>query len=447
MINLLKADLFRLRKSKTFKNSMIVMGILVIAYFVVCSMSEDFISINITFRNDRMYGFYIGRIKDNINYINIFRSSLGFVIFTCLSMIFLVTDSVISRYSNGVLKNMVSYGHNKCKVYLSSLISNYIGVCIIGISYIVFSMIGAIFLFSPEKMISKNELNIILVVTLVVLIILAAMVSLYTLISVILKSKVVISTAAALFMTFGTGALFDVISKAVQNKMPIYMLIDICGQPEISSISHDLRTPLTFIQGYLQMLRKDNLSEEKRKRYIEIADKRSKDLQELLNQFFMLSVVEDPKYKGKLETIDLKEVLVETLTSFYEEFTDKGIEPDIEICSDAINIVGDYIGSKRVLENLMINIARHSKGNVKITLVKYKEKAELRIIDKIQDKDEIDADNLFNKFYKADKARKVNSTGLVLSIVKELMGKMNGNVEADIVHNSLGITRRWELSC
>lgn len=214
----------------------------------------------------------------------------------------------------------------------------------------------------------------------------------------------------------------------------------------ISSISHDLRTPLTSIQGYLQMLRKDNLSEEKGKRYIEIADKRSKDLQELLNQFFMLSVVEDPKYKGKLETIDLKEVLVETLTSFYEEFTDKGIEPDIEICSEAINIVGDYIGSKRVLENLMINIARHSKGNVKITLVKYKEKAELRIIDKIQDKDEIDADNLFNKFYKADKARKVNSTGLGLSIVKELMGKMNGNVEADIVHNSLCITCRWELS-
>lgn len=236
MINLLKADLFRLRKSKTFKNSMVVMVILVIAYFIVCSMSEDFISINITFRNDRMYGFCIGRIKDNINYLNIFRSSLGFVIFTCLTMIFLVTDSVISRYSNGVLKNTVSYGHNKCKVYLSSLISSYIGVCIIGIFYIVFSMVGAVLLFQPSKIISKEELYVIFMVTLVVLIILAAMVSLYTLFSVIIKSKVIIATSAALFMTFVTGALFDVISKAVQNKIPIYMLIDICGQPEISPL-------------------------------------------------------------------------------------------------------------------------------------------------------------------------------------------------------------------
>lgn len=64
----------------------------------------------------------------------------------------------------------------------------------------------------------------------------------------------------------------------------------------------------------------------------------------------------------------------------------------------------------------------------------------------LQDEGQIDADNLFDKFYKADKARKVNSTGLGLSIVKELMGKMNGTVEADIVNNSLHIMCRWELS-
>lgn len=236
MINLLKADLFRLRKSKTFKNSMIVMVILVVAYFIVCSMSEDFISINRTFRNDRMYGFCIGNISENISYLNIFRSSLGFVIFTCLNMVFLVTDSVISRYSNGVLKNTVSYGHNKCKVYLSSLISNYIGISIIAILYIVLSMFGGILLFTPSKMISANELKVIFTVTLVVIVILAAMVSIYTLLSVIIKSKVIIATASALFMTFISATLFDVIGKATQNKIPIYMLYDICGQPEISPL-------------------------------------------------------------------------------------------------------------------------------------------------------------------------------------------------------------------
>lgn len=236
MINLLKSDLFRLRKSKTFRNSMIVMSVLVIAYFLVCSTSKNFISINITFRNDRMYGFGIGRISDNVSYLNIFRSSLGFTIFACLTMIFLVTDSVISRYSNGILKNTISYGHNKYKVYLSSLVSNYIGASIVTISYILFSMIIAVCLFKPNVMISKNELYVIFIVTLVVLMILASMVSLYTLISVIIKSKVVIATAGALFMVFGSGALFDVISKSTQNKIPIYMLIDICGQPEISPL-------------------------------------------------------------------------------------------------------------------------------------------------------------------------------------------------------------------
>lgn len=213
----------------------------------------------------------------------------------------------------------------------------------------------------------------------------------------------------------------------------------------ISSISHDLRTPLTSIQGYLQMLRKDNLSEEKRKKYIEIADKRSKDLQELLNQFFMLSVVEDRKYEVKLESIDLKETLVEILSSFYEEFTHKGIEPKMEICNDELNILGDYVGVKRVIENLMINIARHSKDAVKITLLKKNGTAELTIIDTLKAEAQIEVDNLFEKFYKADRARKVNSTGLGLSIVKELMIKMNGNVEADIVNNNLCIICRWQL--
>lgn len=247
MINLLKSDLFRLRKSKTFRNSMIVMGILIIAYFIVCCMSENFISINITFRNDRMYGFCIGRLQENASYLEMFRSSLGFVIFSCLTVIFLVTDSIISRYSNGVLKNTISYGHNKYKVYLSSLVSNCIGVSIVTILYILLAMFVSVCLFTPDKMVSKNELYTMIIVSLAVLVILWSMVSIYALLSIIIKSKVVIATGAALFMTFISAALFDVIGKATQNKIPIYMLYDICGQPEVSPLLKTLVINSTII--------------------------------------------------------------------------------------------------------------------------------------------------------------------------------------------------------
>lgn len=214
----------------------------------------------------------------------------------------------------------------------------------------------------------------------------------------------------------------------------------------ISSISHDLRTPLTSIRGYLQMLKKSNISEEKKQKYLDILDQRSKDLQELINQFFMLSVVEDNQYKVKLERIDLKEVFIEILTSFYDEFTSKHIEPKIEICNEDINILGDYIGVKRVIENLMINISKHSTNEVNITLFKINNKVELTILDTLDDKENLEVDNLFNKFYKSHKSRSVNSTGLGLSIVKELMVKMNGDISAYIKDNKLYIKCIWNFN-
>lgn len=213
----------------------------------------------------------------------------------------------------------------------------------------------------------------------------------------------------------------------------------------ISSISHDLRTPLTSITGYLQMLRKTDISDEKRKKYLDIASNRAKDLQDLINQFFMLTVIEDNKYNINLESIDLKEVFVEILTSFYDEFTSKNIEPKIELCDNEISVLGDYASIKRVIENLMINISKHSKGDVKVAINVSDNFAELTVIDYIYNSNEIQAENLFNRFYKADKARKVNSTGLGLSIVKELMIKMKGNAEAEIQDNKLYIKCIWKL--
>lgn len=231
MINLLKADLFRLRKSKTFKISMLIMLVLVFGFVFLYLDAEGFLNINATYRDGRMYGFSIGNIKDNREYINYFRSSLGFMIFICLTMLFIVTDFVISKYSKGILKNVVSYGHSKYKVYISNLISIYTGISVIAILYVTLSMIITTILFPIGSGISKGEIIIILKVMLTVLIILAAMVSFYTLICTIIRSKAVVTTVGALFMTLVSAMLFDVISIPMKNNIPIYMLTDICGQP------------------------------------------------------------------------------------------------------------------------------------------------------------------------------------------------------------------------
>lgn len=210
----------------------------------------------------------------------------------------------------------------------------------------------------------------------------------------------------------------------------------------IAGISHDLRTPLTSIKGYLQMLKNPRLTEEKKEIYIDRADKRAKDLQILLDEFFMLSVIDSKDYTIKLESVNLKEILIEILASFYDEFSSKNINPDIEICNEAINVLGDSFSIKRVIENLMINISKHSKGNIKINLIKDNKVAELTVIDLAENISEEKCARLFDRFYNDDKSK---GTGLGLAIVKELMIKMNGSVSAEIKLNKLYITCTWNL--
>ncbi|WP_242824239.1 sensor histidine kinase [[Clostridium] dakarense] len=128
----------------------------------------------------------------------------------------------------------------------------------------------------------------------------------------------------------------------------------------IANISHDLRTPLTSILGYVQMMKNENIDKNKKKEYVDIIENRARDLQNLLNDFFNLSLLESSDYKLNLEYINLNNILCDELAGFYEYFVSKGINPNIDIPDKDIMIIGDISATKRVLENLMINIAKHS---------------------------------------------------------------------------------------
>lgn len=212
----------------------------------------------------------------------------------------------------------------------------------------------------------------------------------------------------------------------------------------IANISHDLRTPLTSIIGYVQMIKIKADNNIKNTEYLNKIESKARDLENMLEDFFSLSVLDSVDYSLNLEYLDISEILCDTLVEFYESLAKRGIEPDIKI-----NQVGKIIGERksimRIIENLMSNILKYSSENVCIELFQSNNMVSLVVINSVEEDKEIDVRRIFDKFHKcSDKSRTTKSTGLGLFIVKTLMEKMNGSVSARYIDNNLYIICQWE---
>ena len=215
----------------------------------------------------------------------------------------------------------------------------------------------------------------------------------------------------------------------------------------VANISHDLRTPLTSIKGYLQMIESSNVTEEKRHEYLKIAIERSKHLEHLINDFFELSAIESPDYILNKEQINLTPLINEAVLSFYSSFTDGHIEPAIDIEDGRVFIESDRDAVWRVIENLLSNAIRYSDGEVFIGLKKYGDDAHISIENSTRlTAKEMDLELFFDRFYIADQSRTHQSTGLGLSIVKSLMEKMDGKIKASYEKEKLTLTCIWRLA-
>lgn len=214
----------------------------------------------------------------------------------------------------------------------------------------------------------------------------------------------------------------------------------------IANISHDLRTPLTSILGYIQLIEKPEVTDEERKEYLAIAKDRAKRLQILLNDFFELSVIESVDHSLKLEKLGLNSIVEEIAINLYDQFNEQQIVPSIKIPQEQMNIIGDESAIKRVIENLVINAIRYSDGNVSITLERNNTKINLTISNDVKDITEKDVELFFNRFYTADQTRSGKGTGLGLSIAKALMDKMNGKLSAELKDSWLYVKCSWILT-
>lgn len=202
----------------------------------------------------------------------------------------------------------------------------------------------------------------------------------------------------------------------------------------ITNLSHDIRTPLTSMDGYFQLLIQSN-SEEERKHYLSVIQSRIESLKDMLEELFTYTKLQNENYELTLAPVDFGKCVFDTVFSFYDEFQRKGIKPQIDFCEGHLPIIGNHEAIRRSLQNIVKNALEHGEEKILFQLQQYNTEAVFRCTNDIKSSDAIDIDRVFSRFYKADSARSNTSTGLGLSIAKGLIDKMGGTISAELEAN------------
>lgn len=199
----------------------------------------------------------------------------------------------------------------------------------------------------------------------------------------------------------------------------------------LTNISHDIRTPLTSLTGYFQLLNESE-SKKERDRYIKIINNRIDSLKNLLENNFVYLKIQEDSYKTDTRRLDLSQLVQDNLLSYYEDFKNKNIEPKIEIPNTPVFIMANSEAMNRIIHNLITNSLIHGDDSVWLSVLEENELVHLIFENGIVNTDRIELDYIFDRFYKNDRARTIHSTGLGLTIVKDLVESMNGQIEVKI---------------
>ncbi|WP_031368196.1 sensor histidine kinase [Clostridium botulinum] len=209
----------------------------------------------------------------------------------------------------------------------------------------------------------------------------------------------------------------------------------------IANMSHDLRTPLTSIIGYLKLLENDEID---KKEALDILKNKTNKLNILINDFFELASIESEDYELDMIKVNLTNIVRDEILSLYEAFQDKGLKPKINILDKPIFIMSDKDSLERIIDNLLSNTLKYAEKDIEINLEESNDKVILKISNICTSIDEKDVLYMFDRFYMADKVRKGQRTGLGLSIVKSLMEKMDGIITSKFEQNRVSIICEWK---
>lgn len=201
----------------------------------------------------------------------------------------------------------------------------------------------------------------------------------------------------------------------------------------IANISHDLRTPLTAIKGYQQLIRSENLSE-KQEEKLTIAEKHTDELGSLIDHFFEYSYALNAERNLKYEKVEISQLVAECLAGDVSLFENRNLKIKFETDSFAYAYI-DREAGMRIVQNLVKNAAQYSAGDVTVRI--YVSDVITLIFSNAVNY-YVDAEHIFNRFYTGDEMR-ARSGGLGLSIVKLLTEQMGGEAYADLDGNILSV--------
>ena len=199
------------------------------------------------------------------------------------------------------------------------------------------------------------------------------------------------------------------------------------------NIAHDIRTPLTVIKGYVDLLEKEELSEEGRK-YLEIIKGRVDYMKEMIDELF-LSLSMKSRGVLNLSNIDAKSILEEALVSYYNEFKKKGMSPSLMTPNEKVIIKADSKALYRVYSNIISNALKYGEGEFKVEM---DEKGNTIFSNLAPNMDSVEANRLLDRYYTISDAKA--SSGIGLSISKEILQEMGGELKVKLENQRLYIS-------
>ena len=210
----------------------------------------------------------------------------------------------------------------------------------------------------------------------------------------------------------------------------------------ITNVTHDLRTPLTAICGYLDLLKNaEELSEEERNRYLGIIENRALYMKDLTEELFVFtkSAGSDLSEQPDMEEVLLNQALEDCIMDYYAALTEKKIELTVNITEQHIKCSANKKAIDRVLSNLMSNCLKYSKGDLEISL---SEDGEICFRNYAPLVTQLDAERLFDRYYTVETG--AMASGIGLSIAKMLVTQMNGTISAQKEEDYLAIRIRFQ---